>query len=81
MIQKPAIQLQENSYDCGLFALANATTLCNGFDRVNVIYNPKKMRQHFTDKIVNECTEMFPHTIKRKTRVTTAKKLICLDLL
>jgi hypothetical protein len=42
MIQKPAIQLQENSYDCGLFALANATTLCNGFDPVNVIYNPKK---------------------------------------
>jgi hypothetical protein len=27
MIQKPAIQLQENSYDFGLFALANANAI------------------------------------------------------
>ena len=38
------VQWQSNGYDCGLFALANATALCSGNDPTSVTFEQSKMR-------------------------------------
>ena len=35
----PPVQSQRGGSDCGLFAIAFATTLCTGFDPVHLLYN------------------------------------------
>jgi hypothetical protein len=37
-------QRQSNGYDCGVFAIAFATSLANGEDPASRLYNPKKLR-------------------------------------
>ena len=58
------VQWQGNEWDCGLFALANATTLCNGMDPCTVVYLQSAMRQHFLDSI--ECGFLAPFPLKKK---------------
>ena len=40
------IQQQTGGSDCGLFAIANATTLCNGKDPGTLLFQQKLMREH-----------------------------------
>ena len=58
------VQWQANEWDCGLFALANATTLCNGMDPCTVVYLQSAMRQYFLDSI--ECGFLAPFPLKKK---------------
>ena len=37
------VQWQSNGYDCGLFALANATALCDGTDPSTISFDQSKM--------------------------------------
>ena len=39
-------QIQEVGNDCGLFAIATATTLCHGEDPVDLEYQQSSMRSH-----------------------------------
>ena len=39
-------QIQEGGNDCGLFAIATATTLCQGEDPVDLEYQQSSMRSH-----------------------------------
>ena len=45
------VQQQPNSYDCGLFAIANAVEFCFAPDSFNtrVTYNVSKMREHLIE--------------------------------
>ena len=40
------VQVQANQDDCGLFALANASALCNGIDPCTIVYTQSAMREH-----------------------------------
>ena len=53
-------QAQQNGNDCGLFAIANATALCNGIDPSLVLWRHNDMRQHYLKCIENGKLEMFP---------------------
>ena len=37
------VDKQENTYDCGLYAIAYATSLCHGEDVSHTKYNSQKM--------------------------------------
>ena len=46
LIQVEPVQQQTNSYDCGLFAIANATALVYAQNPARQVYLAKRMRQH-----------------------------------
>ena len=54
------VQWQSNGYDCGLFALANATALCAGIDPTSVTFEQSKMRKHFLECLERNCLVPFP---------------------
>jgi len=41
------VQQQSNNYDCGLFALAYASSICDGVDPTTVTYKKYALRSHF----------------------------------
>ena len=59
-IQYVDVQWQSNGYDCGLFALANATALCDGTDPSTLSFDQSKMRQHFLACIEKNNLQQFP---------------------
>ncbi|XP_053377467.1 uncharacterized protein LOC128547884 isoform X1 [Mercenaria mercenaria] len=73
-ITVPLVQKQDNSIDCGLFAVAYATSYCIRqklcFD---LIFDPFKLRQHLISCLENETMSEFPTT--KKTLSTRRKKL------
>ena len=75
MLQSPketiALQMQNaewqgNESDCGLFALANATSLCNGIDPSNVFYIQTAMRDHCIEQGI---LSLFPHKPIKQLRI------------
>lgn len=59
-LQKPPVQKQNNSYDCGLFALAFLTSICFGREPLGYEYDQAKMRNHYLDCAKNGKVTMFP---------------------
>ena len=59
------VQRQVGSNDCGLFAMAFATDLCNGLDPVNQRYEQGCMRQHYVSCLENGSMVPFPKTTKK----------------
>ena len=53
MLNFPVVQQQPDTSSCGLFALANAYTLCEGKDPVSINYDVNNMRSHFLSSIFN----------------------------
>jgi hypothetical protein len=68
-IKLPRIQQQPNSYDCGLFAIANTVEFCNNPNRFNfnVTYKIEEMREHLTLCLENGKMYPFPKE-EQKTR-------------
>ena len=60
------VQKQSGFNDFGHFALAFATTLCNGECPTSVIYHQHTMRKHLLDCFVNGRMEFFPSTKRQK---------------
>ena len=54
---------QQGSRDCGIFALAYATELANGFDPSNFIFDQSKMRDHLFNYLENNRLTRFPKTL------------------
>ena len=54
------VQYQSGGNDCGLFAVANATALCNGQDPHSVGYNQSEMRQHLYESFEKQHMTPFP---------------------
>ena len=59
-LDKYASMWQSNGYDCGLFALANATALCDGTDPSTLSFDQSKLRQHFLACIEKNNLQPFP---------------------
>ena len=60
-ITHTSVQWQSGSSDCGLFALAFATSLCQGFDPANISYDQQQMRNHLLQCICRGNISAFPH--------------------
>ena len=54
---------QQGSRDCGIFALAYATELADGFDPSNFIFDQSKMRDHLFNCLENNRLTHFPKTL------------------
>lgn len=55
-----SIKQQEGSYDCGLFSIACATSLCFGMAPENQNYDQHEMRDHLADCFRNGAILPFP---------------------
>jgi hypothetical protein len=61
-------QRQSNGYDCGVSAIAFATSLANGEEPENRLYNTKKLCAHLMDGLVSGTLTPFPSDpIRAKT--------------
>ena len=60
------IQVQANQDDCGLFALANASALCNGIDPCTIVYTQSAMREHLCNCFHHGALTPFPNKKKRQ---------------
>ena len=60
------VQTQNGGDDCGLFALAFATSLCFGEDPSNIAYTQHKMRNHLQQCFVNRCIMLFPRRLRKR---------------
>ena len=71
-VKIPRVQQQPNSYDCGLFAIANVVEFCFSPDSFNprIIYDVSKMRQHLIECLENGKMSAFPKE-KEKSRGKT----------
>ena len=58
----PDVQQQPNSSSCGLFALAYASTLCEGKDPTKLKFDFPLMRIHFLSCLQNKKFTVFPST-------------------
>ena len=60
------VQVQANQDDCGLFALANASALCNGIDPCTIVYTQSAMREHLCNCFHHGALTPFPNKKKRQ---------------
>ncbi len=70
-------QQQGNGYDCGVFAIAFATSLANGIDPATLLYNPDTMRTHLDSCMKSGVLLPFPSTTSRikRSRKDVVKKV------
>ncbi|KAI9565306.1 hypothetical protein GHT06_009095 [Daphnia sinensis] len=61
-------QRQSNGYDCGVFAIAFATSLAFGEDPAIRMYDPKKLRPHFVQCMASGKLTPFPSVPSHATR-------------
>lgn len=59
-IQHMHMQHQTGCSDCGLFALATTTTICNGVDSGSLHYQQRKMRDHLKRSLELKVLTPFP---------------------
>ena len=67
-LQYVDVQWQSNACDCGLFALANAASLCHGTDPSSINFDQTKMRSHSLTCI--EIGDLKPFPIREQRRQT-----------
>ncbi len=76
---KVSVQKQKN-YDCGLYALAFATTLCYGMKPEQDFYEAKLLREHFNACLETKEVIEFPSTSKKETRKKEREVVFVLNL-
>lgn len=59
--------MQGGTYDCGVFAIAFATSIAHGIDPVKSYYDQKKMRRHLYDCLTAGKLTPFPTLRKGPT--------------
>ena len=69
-VRYPDVQWQNNSHDCGLFTLENATALCAGVDPCTLSFEHARMRDHYWNCIKAGILLPFPLRSKRR-RINT----------
>ena len=71
--------LQPNSNDCGLYAIAFSVSIANGNDPVNLSFDNSRMRKHLLTCIQNEYMAEFPHSrVTRSTAFTQSIISLCI---
>ena len=66
--------MQAGTCDCGLYAIAYATTIANGDDPCHIVYDQSKMRRHLFQCFLEGKLTPFPcrQGLLSKTRVKTS---------
>ena len=54
---------QTNSYDCGIYAIANMVALANGMNPSNMVFDVEQMRSTLLTSFEVQNMQMFPHII------------------
>ena len=72
------IQAQSNGVDCGLYVVANATTIAFGEDPEEKLYKDKEMRQHLMQCFEAQILTPFP-AHGRKRRKTKPQPAVLID--
>lgn len=67
-VSQHQVQLQKGSTDCGLFAVAFATSILLGDQPSSLQYKQKEMRGHLTDCLQNQLMIPFPAVSKKSLR-------------
>lgn len=62
----PQFQHQYGGADCGLFAIAAATALCEGYHPSRLHFNQGMMREHLKQCFTHSTLQMFPHIERRQ---------------
>ena len=65
----PEVQQQRGSNDCGLFAIAFATSILKGEDPSSVKYLQSSMRQHLVSCLEKQCMTVFPRQQGRRRKL------------
>ena len=65
----PNIKQQTGTSDCGLFAIANATSICCGVDPTSQDWDQPDKRQHLVKCFQVGYMEMFPTATEAKPKV------------
>lgn len=80
-IQSMNVARQSGSGDCGLMALAYATSLCFKLDPVNLVYCQENLRQHFLQCVIDGKMTAFPvssnRTVRKPVAFKTIEKIYC----
>ena len=63
---KVPVQTQQGAVDCGLYAIAFATAICNGNSPQKMVFNQAQMRQHLIESIDNKNLNIF-HLVSIQT--------------
>ena len=76
-IQRAPMQLQRGGSDCGLFAIASATAICNGQSPENIQFDQSQMRPHLLKCLEDKLLMPFPSTIapRRRPRITSCERI------
>ena len=76
-IQRAPMQLQRGGSDCGLFAIASATAICNGQSPENIQFDQSQMRPHLLKCLEDKLLMPFPSTIapRRRPRITLCERI------
>lgn len=67
------IQAQTNSHDCGIFAVACATSIVHGIDPVLCQWESHQMREHLVQSL--EKKQLTPFPIVKERRVTLGRRV------
>jgi hypothetical protein len=81
-IQSMNVARQIGSGDCGLLALAYATTLCLDLDPVNLVYCQDNLRKHFLQCVTDGRMTAFPvssnRTVRKPVSFISKEKVHCI---
>ena len=70
------VQSQYNACDCGVFAIAFATALCEGKRPEELLFNNEALRKHLLKCFQEDCISQFPwKTVKRGFKVKNRKRI------
>ena len=69
------VQMQEGSHDCGLFAVAYITSICNGQDPAIVLYKQNATRKHILNGIEDGVMTAFPSSASRHPKASIRKNI------
>ena len=54
------VRKQQGAKECGLYAIANATSIALSRDPLKIVYNEAQMRHHLIECFRNGNLELFP---------------------
>ena len=67
--------MQEGSHDCGLFAVAYITSICNGPDPAVLLYKQNAMRKLILKSIEDGVMSVFPSSASRRPKASAWKNI------